>query len=167
MRELILHVWCRLSIQLSSNPEMKPLEVNEMHIIYACPSALSKTIASLIWVTLNPKHHLSPLGLITSGVLCVNLRLYLLTAPARIPFLDCFKNKHCNLKHIWNCKPCNRQEAKICTRTMELHPLKKSMGASQVVLVVKNLPPKAGDIRELGREDPWRKDWQPTPAFLP
>ena len=167
MRELILHVWWRLSIQLSSNPEKKPLEVNEMHIICACLSALSKTITSLIWVTLNPKHHLPPLGPITSRVLCVSLRLYLLTTPARIPFLDCFKNKHCNLKHIWNCKPRNRQEAKTCTRTMELQPLKTSMGASQAALVVKSLPAKAGDIRELGWEDPWRKAWQPAPAFLP
>ena len=168
--ELILHVWWRLSIQFSSNPEKQPLEVNGMHIIYACLSALSKTIASLIWVTLNPKHHLSPLGLITSRVLCVNLRLHFLTASARIPFLDCFKNKHCKLKHIWNCSPCNRQEAKTCTRTMELHPLKKSMGDSQVALVVKSLPVKVGDV--VGFDPwvgkiPWRKAWQPTPAFLP
>ena len=43
--------------------------------------------------------------------------------------------------------------------------------ASQVALVVKNLPANAGDVKEwvpsLGREDPWRKKWQPTPVFLP
>ena len=41
--------------------------------------------------------------------------------------------------------------------------------ASQVLLVVKNLPANAGDmglIRELGRF-PWRRAWQPTPVFLP
>ena len=40
----------------------------------------------------------------------------------------------------------------------------------QVVLIVKNLPASAGDIRDagwsLGREDPWRRAWQPTPVFL-
>ena len=46
-------------------------------------------------------------------------------------------------------------------------------GASQVVLVVKNLPASAGDIRDtglipgLGRKVPWRKAWQPTAVFLP
>ena len=43
--------------------------------------------------------------------------------------------------------------------------------ASQVALVVKNLPVNAGDIRDagsiLGWEDHWRRAWQPTPAFLP
>ena len=39
--------------------------------------------------------------------------------------------------------------------------------------MVKNLPNSAGDIRDvglipgLGRFPPWRKIWQPTPAFLP
>ena len=43
--------------------------------------------------------------------------------------------------------------------------------ASQVVLVVKNLPTKAGDMRF--SFDPcvgkilWRKAWRPTPVFLP
>ena len=44
-------------------------------------------------------------------------------------------------------------------------------GFSQVPLVVKNLPANAGDIeiqaRSLGREDPWRRKWQPIPVFLP
>ena len=44
--------------------------------------------------------------------------------------------------------------------------------ASQVVLVVKNPPAKAGDLRdagsipELGRS-PGDMQWQPTPVFLP
>ena len=43
-------------------------------------------------------------------------------------------------------------------------------GASQVVVVVKNPPAKAGDIRDTGltrRSIPWRVAWQPTPVFLP
>ena len=44
-------------------------------------------------------------------------------------------------------------------------------GASQVVLVVKNLPAKAGDMRHefdpWVRKIPWRRKWQPTPVFLP
>ena len=44
--------------------------------------------------------------------------------------------------------------------------------ASQVTLVVKNPPANTGDISEmqvqsLGRKDPWRRAWQPTPVFLP
>ena len=43
--------------------------------------------------------------------------------------------------------------------------------ASQVVLVVKNLPADAGDIREavrsLRKEDPLEEERQPTPVFMP
>ena len=43
--------------------------------------------------------------------------------------------------------------------------------SSQVVLVVKNLPFNAGDMRYgfdpwVGKI-PWRRAWQPTPEFLP
>ena len=44
-------------------------------------------------------------------------------------------------------------------------------GASQVALVIKNLLANAGDIRDvgsipgLGRS--WRREWQPSPVFLP
>ena len=46
-------------------------------------------------------------------------------------------------------------------------------GASQVVLVVKNLPASAGDIRDagsipgLGRSPGGARAWQPTPGFWP
>ena len=44
--------------------------------------------------------------------------------------------------------------------------------ASQVTLVVKNLPANAGDAREAKFDPwvgkiPWRRAWQPTPVFLP
>ena len=43
--------------------------------------------------------------------------------------------------------------------------------ASQVVLVVKNLPASVGDMRcgfnPWIRKIPWRRKWQPTLAFLP
>ena len=46
-----------------------------------------------------------------------------------------------------------------------------SFWASQVELVVKNLPVKAGDIGDSGlicvRKIPWRREWLPTPVFLP
>ena len=40
------------------------------------------------------------------------------------------------------------------------------------VLVVKNLPPYAGDVRDAGLvlrsgRFPWRRAWQPIPVFLP
>ena len=44
--------------------------------------------------------------------------------------------------------------------------------ASQMVLVVKNLPANAGGIKDVGSvpasgKMPWRSKWQPTPLFLP
>ena len=45
--------------------------------------------------------------------------------------------------------------------------------ASQVALVVKNLPAKARDARDMGsiagwgQEDPLEKEIDPTPVFLP
>ena len=44
--------------------------------------------------------------------------------------------------------------------------------ASQVALVVKNPPANSGDIRDRGfnpwvQKIPWRREWQPTPVFLP
>ena len=41
--------------------------------------------------------------------------------------------------------------------------------ASQVMLVVKNLPASSGNIRYMGHgfEDSWWRAWQPTPVFLP
>ena len=45
------------------------------------------------------------------------------------------------------------------------------MRVSQVARVVKNPPPNARDLREQFpswvRKIPWRRAWQPTPAFLP
>ena len=38
--------------------------------------------------------------------------------------------------------------------------------ASQVVLVIKNLPANAGDMRDVGSVL-WRRAQQPTPVFLP
>ena len=40
--------------------------------------------------------------------------------------------------------------------------------ASLVAQMVKNLPAmKETWVRSLGWEDPWRREWQPTPVFLP
>ena len=47
---------------------------------------------------------------------------------------------------------------------------KQIFGASQVELVLKNLPANAGDIcgfHPWVRMMPWRRAWQPTPVFLP
>ena len=43
---------------------------------------------------------------------------------------------------------------------------------NQVVLVVKNQPANAGDVRNVGlipglETIPWRRAWQPTPVFSP
>ena len=48
---------------------------------------------------------------------------------------------------------------------------KEKNGAFQVVLVVKNPPVNAGDIRDVGLipggKIPWRRKWKPTLVFLP
>ena len=46
------------------------------------------------------------------------------------------------------------------------------VGASQVVLVVKNPPASAGDVTDMGsipelEKMPWRRAWQPTPVLVP
>ena len=51
-------------------------------------------------------------------------------------------------------------------------PVELHMGASQEVLVEKNLPDSAVDIKGQGfdpwvRKIPWRRAWQRTPVFLP
>ena len=33
--------------------------------------------------------------------------------------------------------------------------------------MVKNLPANEGDERDAGRKIPWRREWLPTPVFLP
>ena len=44
------------------------------------------------------------------------------------------------------------------------------LGASQVVLMAKNLPANTGDMRRefhpWARKIPWRRAWQPTPVFF-
>ena len=48
--------------------------------------------------------------------------------------------------------------------------IQSHIAASQVALVVKNLPPNAGDVRHgfdpWVRKIPWRRKWNPTPVFL-
>ena len=45
--------------------------------------------------------------------------------------------------------------------------------ASQMALVVMNLPANVGGARDMGQEDPWvrmipwMRPWQPTPILLP
>ena len=62
--------------------------------------------------------------------------------------------------------PCPKEEA-------ELYFLgRASKGASQMVLVIKDFPATAGDIRDRGAisglgRSPRRRKWQPTPVFLP
>ena len=61
--------------------------------------------------------------------------------------------------------PCASDVALLC------FPLEASLGDSQVVLVVKNPPADAGDIRHagliLGWGSPWRRAQQLAPVFLP
>ena len=38
--------------------------------------------------------------------------------------------------------------------------------ASQVALVVRNLPANAGDVRNTVWKIPWGRRWQPIPVFL-
>ena len=48
------------------------------------------------------------------------------------------------------------------------NPLQYSLGTSLVAQTVKNLPAMQETwVQSLGREDPWRGEWQPTPVLLP
>ena len=66
--------------------------------------------------------------------------------------------------------PWGRKESDTTERpSLSLHV---PLWASQVALVVKNLPANAGDPRDWEldpwvRKSPWRKAWQPTLVFLP
>ena len=60
----------------------------------------------------------------------------------------------------------------ISVSILDLNPGSMVPWASQVVLVVKNLPANEGNIRDVGSipesgKIPWRRRWQPAPVFLP
>ena len=65
-------------------------------------------------------------------------------------------------------KTCKNQSTISCISIML-----DRLWAFQVVLMVKNLLANAGDIRDMGSipswvsKIPWRREWQPTPTFLP
>ena len=47
-------------------------------------------------------------------------------------------------------------------------PSSQSYGASFVAQSVKNLPAmQETQVQSLGREESWKRKWQPTPVFLP
>ena len=61
---------------------------------------------------------------------------------------------------------------KIVNKNTTLKEYYEIIWASQVVLVIKNQPANAGDIRDIRfdpsvRKIPWRRAWQPTPVLLP
>ena len=48
------------------------------------------------------------------------------------------------------------------------NPLQYSLGTSLIAQLAKNLPAMQETwVQSLGREDPWRGEWLPTPVFLP
>ena len=54
----------------------------------------------------------------------------------------------------------------------KLKALNGNSGASQVTLLVKDLPTNAGDVRDVSSipesgRSPWKRAWQPIPVFLP
>ena len=80
---------------------------------------------------------------------------------------------------VWALSLCQQQRSKLplmcclCRHQnvfFSFAPLRS--GVSQVVLVVRNPPANAGDIRDVSSIPPvgkvsWRRAWQPTPLFLP
>ena len=75
---------------------------------------------------------------------------------------------------VWTVSSNSRGSAKrhSVNQTGKLKALNGNSGASQVTLVVKNLPANAGDIRDVSSipgsgRSPWKREWQPTPVFLP
>ena len=76
-------------------------------------------------------------------------------------------------KRLWKrstCKYLRLNEGCLINNTPYYYK-KVSSGASEISLVVKNLPANAGDIRDefdlWVRKIPWRRAWYPTPVFLP
>ena len=67
-------------------------------------------------------------------------------------------------------KPPTDFLATLFTSLLPLSPTNHSLRASQVMLVVKNLPANAGDVRDgfhpQVRKIPCRRAWQPSPVFL-
>ena len=62
------------------------------------------------------------------------------------------------------------REMNIQSMTQYLAYSKFSTGAFPDDSMVKNLPANAGDIGDMdpwARNIPWRREWQPTPVFLP
>ena len=58
------------------------------------------------------------------------------------------------------------------SRLKQLYIMNKYRGSQVLALAVKNLSPSAGNIRDEGSIpgsgiSPWRREWQPTPVFLP
>ena len=55
------------------------------------------------------------------------------------------------------------------SNTLNNHPdfFQVTLEEFKVALVVKNLPANEGDERDAGRKIPWRREWLPTPVFLP
>ena len=51
---------------------------------------------------------------------------------------------------------------------INLYSLSTVLGASPVAQMVKNLPAMRDTwVQSLGWEEPWRREWQPTPVFWP
>ena len=79
---------------------------------------------------------------------------------------SCLENPHVQ-RSLAGYSPWGRTESDTTKATY-----KGKHGASQVALVIKNLPASAGDVRDegsipgLGRSS-WRRAWQPTLVFLP
>ena len=70
-----------------------------------------------------------------------------------------------------NARPQNHEIQHNCFKPLCFRETYHTIGASQVALVVKSWPANAGDMRRgfdpwVGKI-PWRRAWQPTPAFLP
>jgi len=56
----------------------------------------------------------------------------------------------------------------MCVCTQIFAPSSQVLWASLVAQTGKNLPAMWNTkVRSLGQEDPWRREWLPTPIFLP
>ena len=91
----------------------------------------------------------------------------------RMKLLDGITNlKDMNLSKFWGMvKDREAWCAAIYGITKNQTQLSWTEWASQMALVIKNIPANAGDIRDAGclwvGKIPWRKAWRLTPVFLP
>ena len=102
---------------------------------------------------------------LTTSIVCVYFHCTITTTGCLLPLRKGMYMDVCLPVYTCVCIPSNKHWLLLITCIF-------FNWASQVALVVKNLSANAEDVRDaglipVGREDSWRRAWQPTPVLLP